>query len=451
MTKRPWIPLLLLLSLSLAALAWFGLKMVSDEQKVLRAQFSELLQSKLQVTQSSLSQLLAEYEQQLEQNLSNRYPGKNKLRQLVRESSIIDAAFLLNANGSLAHPRATWNDLSNQERELLKRLSQILEGNPLKHFKKRETDSSAQVLLKKGKYLASFSEAKGEWYPFFWNKGLHLLFFVRLANQQILGVELNRSRFLAETIAALPAKSSTPLEPPGKLELVSASGEILYQWGNLQQAPILSSSLQLAEPLNSWRLHYHVDSLSAADKLGRSLYFNVGAGLVLLALALSLLGYYTYRQQTQVLREAEQKVNFVNQVSHELKTPLTNIRMYAELLENKLDDSNEAAKGHLKVITTESQRLSRLIANVLQVRSSHTEKQKLKYSEVMLNEVVSEVIEQFTPSFSQGGLSVALENSLTHPYQIDSDVLRQILGNLLSNIEKYAPNSGQVKIALTEE
>ncbi len=65
------------------------------------------------------------------------------------------------------------------------------------------------------------------------------------------------------------------------------------------------------------------------------------------------------------MREAVQRVSFVNQVSHELKTPLTNIRMYAELLERDSDEKNERLGRHIDVIVSESRRLSRLIGNVL--------------------------------------------------------------------------------------
>jgi signal transduction histidine kinase len=50
---------------------------------------------------------------------------------------------------------------------------------------------------------------------------------------------------------------------------------------------------------------------------------------------------YWYRESSRELREAATRVNFVNQVSHELKTPLTNIRMYAELLGNDLEASDD--------------------------------------------------------------------------------------------------------------
>ncbi len=73
----------------------------------------------------------------------------------------------------------------------------------------------------------------------------------------------------------------------------------------------------------------------AASALGRGMLFNLAAGIGALVLALIGLTFYFYRESTREMREAAERVSFVNQVSHELKTPLTNIRMYAELLEQK--------------------------------------------------------------------------------------------------------------------
>ena len=58
-------------------------------------------------------------------------------------------------------------------------------------------------------------------------------------------------------------------------------------------------------------------------------------------------------------------MGFVNQVSHELRTPLTNIRLYAELLERRVDEDDEKTRSYLDIIVAECGRLSRLIGNVL--------------------------------------------------------------------------------------
>ena len=71
-----------------------------------------------------------------------------------------------------------------------------------------------------------------------------------------------------------------------------------------------------------------------------------------------------WREYTREIREAGKRVSFVNQVSHELKTPLTNIRLYAELLDGQIKEGSKGKK-YAEVICQESERLGRLISNVL--------------------------------------------------------------------------------------
>ncbi|MBA4370815.1 MAG: sensor histidine kinase, partial [Coriobacteriaceae bacterium] len=71
------------------------------------------------------------------------------------------------------------------------------------------------------------------------------------------------------------------------------------------------------------------------------------------------------RMSARVAAAHAAQQEFVGDVSHELKTPLTNIRMYAELLDEALEDGDETSRAHVQVIVDESRRLSRLIGNVL--------------------------------------------------------------------------------------
>lgn len=172
--------------------------------------------------------------------------------------------------------------------------------------------------------------------------------------------------------------------------------------------------------------------------------FTVGAaslglygGIVALALVLGLLAVYFYRESSRELREAGQRVNFVGQVSHELKTPLTNIRMYAELLEQQLDESDEEARKDLNVIVSESRRLSRLIGNILTFSRKDRETLKLRLSEGILDEALRDTVEHFRPLLESKGVAIELDLHAAELVSFDRDVIEQIVGNLLSNVEKY--------------
>jgi signal transduction histidine kinase len=147
-------------------------------------------------------------------------------------------------------------------------------------------------------------------------------------------------------------------------------------------------------------------------------------------------------------------VSFVNQVSHELKTPLTNIRMYAELLSRDLtldDDSgeNERQRRRLDIIVAESQRLSRLIGNVLTFARKERRALALRPSAHVFDAVVDEVVLQFVPAFAAKNIEVERTHGALQRAQLDRDVCEQIVANLLSNVEKYAPQ-GRVRITTAQ-
>ena len=135
-------------------------------------------------------------------------------------------------------------------------------------------------------------------------------------------------------------------------------------------------------------------------------------------------------------------MEFVGQVSHELKTPLTNIRMYAEMLEEQLATEPQQ-RNYLGVIINESQRLSRLIGNVLNFSRTPT----LQLREVDVDALVRRTLDNFLPGFSARGIAVASRLEAGRAVTTDHDMLEQILNNLLSNVEKYAAEGKRVAVS----
>ncbi len=272
----------------------------------------------------------------------------------------------------------------------------------------------------------------------------------------MVGALLERSRWIAELIAELPEtmpqeRSADGLASGSRICLVDSSGRTVYQWGPFEledrAEPVVES--RLSEPLGSWRLRYFVDVRQFAA-LGRSAYFSLFSALSVVGIGLIVAAVYFYREYARQMRDAVQRVNFVNQVSHELKTPLTSIRMYAELLESDLEllDGADAAqaRGHLEVIVAESQRLSRLIGNVLTFARQRRDQLTLRRTAGRVDEVITRVIERFRPALAQSGIEVSFDGSADSPVRLDVDAVEQILGNLFSNVEKYAAGGGSMQI-----
>jgi len=137
-------------------------------------------------------------------------------------------------------------------------------------------------------------------------------------------------------------------------------------------------------------------------------------------------------------------------VSHELRTPLTNIRMFGEMLSAELPEDDARAQAHAHIIVEESQRLGRLIGNVLAFARESKGTLRLEPRRVSLDDVVREVLAQFQPLLAAKG--VAVEATLAAPTiaELDADVVTQVLGNLLGNVEKYAANGGRVEVRTAE-
>jgi signal transduction histidine kinase len=227
--------------------------------------------------------------------------------------------------------------------------------------------------------------------------------------------------------------------------LLDSRDRLLYQWGDrgLDAAEQPRVELALKAPLAAWRLrHYHPDEPgpgAAVTLVGVAAFLAV-AGVV------AGLSVYFYRESTRESREAAARVRFVNQVSHELRTPLTNIRLYAELLEQRLGEDDQRSREQLGVIVAECHRLSRLIGNVLTFARHRRGRLKLRPVRAVIDDTVAEVVRQFRPALAGRGVEVVFSAGAPEAFAFDRDAVEQVLGNLLSNVEKYAASGGAVEL-----
>ncbi|GAA0420763.1 hypothetical protein GCM10009133_31490 [Cocleimonas flava] len=303
---------------------------------------------------------------------------------------------------------------------------------------------SSKIAKSKTTPRSSTNKAKRQgWYMWHWGSDSNLIFWQQKDNGIIVGVEMEPVRVKADLISRLPDTVPGDESSDFRLRLLDTAGQVVYQWGNYQLTSAKDVPQQkrpLSYPLSSWALEYHGEPFnqSALSRYTLLLTFFGFAFLI------SALAWFLYREQTREMRLAEQRVQFVSQVSHELKTPLTNIRMYAELLEDQLEQqiSEEQPKRYVQVITDESKRLSRLISNVL----NFSRAPRVHKREIYPDDIVKQSIEHFSPSLE--AKQIALELALNADEEIisDPDILEQVLNNLLSNVEKYAANGKRLDI-----
>ena len=411
-----------------------GYRLAQNEQELLSAQYQDLAVEKLEIISTKINQTIKKYSADILNLLRSTNRDAESLRALLRKSGQLSSLFILDNKGRLIYPHPNLPDLSQRERDFYEKTKQIWESKALLYSGKDESVTK--------------TKAYSGWYTYYWNNGLQLLFFERDNAGNIFGAELSRMRFMADIISNLPDDSINVGTLKGNLTLTSAKGERLFVSSeiNPNQNYTTYAEIALEEPLSAWHLSFEIPENMLSGLTNQSLIFNIGAGTAFLIIALALLAIFTYLQHTRELREASERVSFVNRVSHELKTPLTNIRMYAELLKERLVNNDEDSE-YVDVVLSESERLSRLINNVLTFQKKETQKLSLRKQKISSAEVINEVIKQFTPQFKSSGIEVVFQPEVNKELWIDTDLLKQILYNLFSNVEKYAAAGGALVVS----
>lgn len=314
---------------------------------------------------------------------------------------------------------------------------------------REQPGEATEEMIKQLDQSRPFFPSKG-WFVWYWDRGLNLIYWQRRPSGHIVGAALERSRWISDLISWLPETAISNKAESGEREeavqsafrVMSSSAEVVYEWGHdVSREDLPFCECSLAAPLASWRLQCFVPASQVNTGSGRGAFLGFAAGMSAFAMTLTALAWLLYRDYSRDMREASQQVSFVNQVSHELKTPLTNIRLYADLLERDLEqvatELSEKPLRRLSIISSEAQRLSRLIGNVLTFARQHRNTLQAQSAKVDVTELVTQIAERFAPSLQNHGVEVSVTGQPGTVLNLDADFVEQIIGNLISNVEKY--------------
>jgi len=201
---------------------------------------------------------------------------------------------------------------------------------------------------------------------------------------------------------------------------------------------------RFAEPFDDLGARLALHALPGA---GSASLVYLLSGLLLAAAGLGLGALY--RMVSVVVSFAERRSNFVAAVSHELKTPLTAIRMYGEMLRDGIVPSEAKRQEYYRHITLESERLSRLINNVLEFSRLEKDTRGLALATAPLGPAVAEVATLLRPHAAREGFELRVEvDPDLPPVCFERDALVQVLFNLVDNAVKYARDGGPREITI---
>ena len=204
---------------------------------------------------------------------------------------------------------------------------------------------------------------------------------------------------------------------------------------------------EIGEALPHWEAALYLQRpeqlQESARVVRRTLVFLIAAALAIIAIGAWLVAADVRRQ----LALAQQKTDFVSNVSHELKTPLTSIRMFAELMQNGRGEGTAKHPQYLRIIMVEAERLTRLINNVLDFARLERKQKQFDKKPLDLHAVIERTWEGHELHLQESGFTTRWQ-AAPGPYPVigDEDALAQILVNLLSNAEKYAGERKEVEL-----
>jgi len=158
-----------------------------------------------------------------------------------------------------------------------------------------------------------------------------------------------------------------------------------------------------------------------------------------------------YRLGAAQIDLTRQQQDFVSAVSHELKTPLTSIRMYGEILREGWA-GEEKRKTYYDYIFNESERLSRLIANILQLARMARNELKTDLKQVTVSALLDGVRSKISSQVEQAGFALDLDcggEAGDTVIEVDPDAFSQIMINLVDNAIKFSANAEQQRIEIS--
>ena len=170
--------------------------------------------------------------------------------------------------------------------------------------------------------------------------------------------------------------------------------------------------------------------------------------MIVLAIAMALGVFLVAGAAAREVRVAELKSNFVASVSHDLKTPLALIQLFAETLELGRVRTPERAQEYYRIINSESKKLTRLIENILDFSRMEAGLRPYRMEPADLRESVTKVLARMETQFSQGNFDIKTNIQPDLPRILaDEGATEQAIENLLANAMKYSGESRTIEVA----
>ena len=221
--------------------------------------------------------------------------------------------------------------------------------------------------------------------------------------------------------------------------ILSLTIVILYVYYLIKKLAYLSYIMEGTERIKGGDIHYKLDIIGDDNfsNLAENIN-NIGEGL----------DKAIYNQ----LKSERLKSELITNVSHDLKTPLTSIINYIELIKKEEDIKPEHIKDYVNVLDSKSKRLKVLIEDLFEASKASSGNLELNMEKIDITQLLRQAIGEMEEKLSKANLDLKLRVPEEKTYiMADGKKLYRVLENLLSNISKYSLNNTRVYIDIIEE
>ena len=266
------------------------------------------------------------------------------------------------------------------------------------------------------------------------------------------GDRLRSEYFPALLAARLKTVEGPTGFPPLVVTLLDAQGSVIFPDGGSMATRYVDERtfpiafidpellpLAAPEPHETWRIrtgygNQTIPEIIEARARPERAMMAVLAGVMVLSL------FFVVRAAAREVRLAELKANFVSNVSHDLKTPLALIQLFAETLELGRLKNTDRAQEYYRIINSEARKLTKLINNLLDFSRIEAGLRRYKTGPADLGAVTAHVVDSLASQFRHHGFTVTTRIAPDlPPVVMDREAAEQAIENLLSNAMKYSP------------
>ncbi|HEU4713653.1 MAG TPA: HAMP domain-containing sensor histidine kinase [Pyrinomonadaceae bacterium] len=260
----------------------------------------------------------------------------------------------------------------------------------------------------------------------------------------LLSESFIRDDLLAGTIdKTLNAYHGNNASPAVAITITDQNQRVLYS-NAPAHAPVLESGF--GPPFSNWKAAVGLKNTNIDDLARNSFLHSAGATLLVLLVLLGGMAL-TIRATDREARLAQAKSNFVANVSHELKTPLSLISLFSEILELGRVKSDEKRAEYYRIIRHESLRLNKTIDNILDFSRIEAGRKTYQLVDGDITEVIDNVLSTHRYQIVNSGFDVQTDiQPELPPVLIDREAMAQAISNLLDNAIKYSGKVKQISI-----